>query len=287
MTAPRRLLLLLLISIPLSSHAFVVATARDGRMLRWSDPGELRFVVYPPEDDVASLPSREEFVEAIVRAAESWSDVEGSAVSIEIEVALPGAVPPRAGYDRDDPGSNVNSILFETEVWRHEPGAFAVTLRTYGSRTANFLHTDIVFNAVQYRWEILEDRRPRDPDGLGPVDVQGVATHEMGHALGFEHTETVPSAMLPTVGYGEIWMRDVSETDLDGLRFLYPMGPGSMDLADSPGEALDDVAALMGCSQTPFRPGNGDLRLLLLPVLFCLALPLGLRCCRAPSRTRL
>ncbi len=207
-------------------EAYQIATDLEGRMIRWAEPGELRFIAYLPENDSEALPCSNGLLEALRAAAASWSTVEGSAVEVRIDAASPGEPPPRAGYDRDDPSRNVNSILFETESWRHQPGAFAVTLRTYERTTGELLHVDIVFNAVQYRFAALDERTRRDPDGRGPVDVQGVATHELGHALGFEHARSNPSAMRSTIGYGDIWMRDLSATDREGLRFLYPADDG-------------------------------------------------------------
>ncbi len=250
--AHRFLLVLLTVLLPLPSQAFVVATDGRGQMLRWPDPGELRFVIHAPQGDHDSLPPTEELVTAVSRAADSWSDIEGSLVFIETEVAPSGAIPPRPGYNRDDPSGNTNAILFETERWRHQPGAFAVTLRAYGSQTGNLLHADIVINAVQYRWAALEQRTRPDPDGDGPVDLQAVLTHELGHALGFEHTTTIPSVMRSTIGFGEICMRELSETDVDGLRFLYP--PEMLDeaVAARVDNSVDEeIIALLGCSSAP------------------------------------
>lgn len=234
---------------PLPSLAFVVATDASGQKLRWPHPEEIRFVVYPPEEGSENLPNREELMAAIERAAGSWSEVEGSSVAISIEIAPSGSSPPSPGYDGGSSSENVNAILFETDRWTHQPGAFAVTLRAYGSESARLLHADIVFNAVEYRWGVLDGPARRHPDGIGPVDVQGVVTHELGHALGFEHAVSKPSTMSSTVGYGEIWMRELSKTDREGVRYLYPkviLEP-SVDVRDESVHRAEE-AAVTGCS---------------------------------------
>jgi hypothetical protein len=288
MIARRATLLLAVLIFPWPSLAYQIATDRNGRMLQWSDPGEIHFVVYPPAAPSASLPPNDVLIEAIREAVRSWNGIDGSAIRIRLEVAPPGRRPPKPGYDRDAPERNVNAILFETERWRHEPGAFAVTLRTYGSRSGELLDADIVFNAVQYRWDVLDGRTPRDPDGMGPVDVQGVATHEMGHALGFEHTQTRPSTMRANVGYGEVWMREISEVDAEGARFLYP-ATGEHGPPDEPREGevvLTDAAAVAGCSTAH---AGGDARVppaawLLVGAVAFLVLGATLRVRRAPHR---
>ena len=179
---------------------------------------------------------------------------------------------PMPGFDRGDPDGNVNAIIFESDAWRHQPGAFAVTLRTYGSRSAHLLHADIVVNGVEYLWEHLESSVPPYGDGFGPVDLQGVLTHEIGHALGFEHTTTHPSAMRSTVGYGEIWMRELSITDEEGLRYLYPAHGRSPGYHDDPEVALAQAMMEAGCSVSPVEDERGRLGAILM--LSALSLPL-------------
>ncbi|MFW5879078.1 MAG: matrixin family metalloprotease [Myxococcota bacterium] len=278
MTSRRALPILILFLLPLHSKAFEIATDREGRPLMWPEPEDLRFVVHLPEHVEQNLPANDEIVAALHAAADAWSEVDGSGLSVTMEVAPPGARLPKAGYDAEDPDAP-NAILFETEEWRHQPGAFAVTLRTYGRSTAHLLHADIVVNAVDYRWEVLEARCPPDPDGAGPVDMQAVMTHELGHALGFEHTAVRPSVMCSTVDFGEIWMRELEETDREGLRRLYAPSEDWAAGHEHSEPVAADTLALYGCSSSMSKDGS-------LLLIGGLLLPMGaLMSCRLLKRT--
>ncbi len=70
-----------------------------------------------------------------------------------------------------------------------------------------------------------------DPEGalagISPVDLQGVMTHEFGHALGLDHS-TVPGATMGvTTANAGLDLRSIEQDDRDGLAFLY----GALDPA--------------------------------------------------------
>ncbi len=70
-----------------------------------------------------------------------------------------------------------------------------------------------------------------DPGGLlagtNPVDLQGVMTHEFGHALGLDHS-TIPGATMGTVtANAGLDLRSIEPDDRAGLEFLY----GALDPA--------------------------------------------------------
>jgi hypothetical protein len=54
------------------------------------------------------------------------------------------------------------------------------------------------------------------------IDLQSVLTHEIGHALGLDHTTKDETAVMwDTFNYEEL-NRDLKQDDKDGIRFLYP-----------------------------------------------------------------
>ncbi|MFH1862028.1 MAG: matrixin family metalloprotease [bacterium] len=55
-------------------------------------------------------------------------------------------------------------------------------------------------------------------------DVQSVATHELGHVLGLDHTPISAAIMYYAIGYGQI-KRTLHQDDIDGITYIYgPMG---------------------------------------------------------------
>ena len=54
------------------------------------------------------------------------------------------------------------------------------------------------------------------------VDLQSVATHEFGHALGLDHSGIAHAVMFPAGETGQSQQRNFSTDDLIGISFLYP-----------------------------------------------------------------
>jgi hypothetical protein len=53
-------------------------------------------------------------------------------------------------------------------------------------------------------------------------DLQSVATHEFGHALGLDHSGIAHAVMFPAGDTGESQQRTLSSDDIVGISFLYP-----------------------------------------------------------------
>jgi hypothetical protein len=54
------------------------------------------------------------------------------------------------------------------------------------------------------------------------IDLQSVATHEFGHALGLDHSGIAHAVMFPAGDTGESQQRVLSTDDVIGISFLYP-----------------------------------------------------------------
>jgi len=64
-----------------------------------------------------------------------------------------------------------------------------------------------------------------DPKGrpMEPQDIRVVATHEVGHLLGLDHSKDSTDIMFPTAK-----VRDLSDRDVRTVLFLYQLTPGSL-----------------------------------------------------------
>lgn len=63
---------------------------------------------------------------------------------------------------------------------------------------------------------------PRPPPNLQDHrDLQGVACHEFGHALGLAHSTVLGSTMFPAVSIDETTLRSIEEDDQLGIQALY------------------------------------------------------------------
>lgn len=101
------------------------------------------------------------------------------------------------------------AIYYNSDVIDPETGYYLIT------------DTDIVFNDL-LKWGV-------DPDGEGPkkikaFDVQNIATHEIGHALGLGDLYDTIYSELTMYGYGrkgETKKRSLENGDVLGMQVLY------------------------------------------------------------------
>lgn len=170
-------------------------------------------------------------------------------------------------------GHNVNSIMFIdddhewTEVRGWTPIAFAVTLAWHLETTGEIVDVDMEINESRGAWTIcpesgcMDGSTTCDPEGCasspGPVDLQDVVTHELGHYLGIGHTtrDHPEATMFASAQFGEIQKRTLETDDIAALCDAYRPGSlaDSCDPAPSGGLSLDCQAHDCGCGV----PGSG------------------------------
>lgn len=87
------------------------------------------------------------------------------------------------------------------------------------SRTCNLpsclIDTDIVFNPK-------EQFSTAQPTPSGDFDVQTIATHEVGHLLGLDHSGVAAAVMYPFGDTGASGSTSLSTDDAAGIAFVYP-----------------------------------------------------------------
>ena len=89
-------------------------------------------------------------------------------------------------------------------------GALAVTFTWWyssGPLAGEIVDANVVFNGFDHSWTTDPEAEP------GRFDIQSVATHEFGHALGFGHSAVGGSTMFPRTGSGSALPRSLALDD--------------------------------------------------------------------------
>lgn len=84
--------------------------------------------------------------------------------------------------------------------------------------TGEVVDTDIIYNAEAYQWSTAPGGEP------GKMDVQNLATHEIGHSMMLKDLYELADAEKTMYGYvdnGEIKKRTLHQDDIDGVVYLY------------------------------------------------------------------
>ncbi len=116
-------------------------------------------------------------------------------------------------------------------------GSIAVSITW--SLAGNNLDSDIIFNGniggTGYSWSTTVEALK--------MDIQNIATHEIGHFFGVDHSAVANATMWPTAANGETLKRDLHQDDIDAITVLYPYS-GIVTFSASP-VAIGDASWIM------------------------------------------
>lgn len=102
-------------------------------------------------------------------------------------------------------------------------GVIAVASTWYNPHTDEVLESDISFN-TDYHWVNVSDS---NPDAEVQMDIQNIATHELGHVCGLSDLYVKKYYAMTMCGWvfgnGEIIKRTLADGDIAGLRAVYPI----------------------------------------------------------------
>ncbi len=149
---------------------------------------------------------------AFLRAFSSWGEVPSANVQFQ-RMHI---------YSEDVSEPNGDNVLFWTEyAWSHDPEVIALTSINYYPDTGQIVDVDIEFNGQDYRWSVFDE----DVE----TDLQSIATHEIGHMIGLDHSSESEAVMDPYYLPGETRQRQLHEDDEAGVTYLYPCSSGACD----------------------------------------------------------
>ena len=151
------------------------------------------------------------------------------------------------GWGVDD-GENV--VTFRESGWDDSSGALAITLSQWGGWGGALMDADIKFNGVHHSWANYGDAQV--PRGWA-YDLSAVAAHEVGHALGLDHSGVAGATMWPSVGPADTEPRTLSADDIAGVCELYDTGAPRPSPEDLPAPGTEVEPSPPGPPTSPPR----------------------------------
>jgi len=161
------------------------------------------------EDGSADVGDRSD--DAAVRLGfAAWEDLASSTIAFAEDEAADAS---RTDYDAAD----VHLVMFDEDgsTGLFAPGSGVIALTPLLAQTADgtILDADIVFNGE------LPFATDGDPDAF---DVQSVATHEVGHFIGLDHSGGPQATMFSTILAGSVNARSLCRDDDAAAATVYP-----------------------------------------------------------------
>lgn len=111
---------------------------------------------------------------------------------------------------------NANIVMFRDSRWPHPNGPhnIALTTVTYDTKSGAVYDADIEINTAQYDLTTT--------DVTSDYDLQSIFTHEIGHLLGFAHSQDDDATMFSVYTAGTTAFRTLSDDDRAAMCKVYP-----------------------------------------------------------------
>ena len=205
--------LVLLLSAPAGAYEILKASG-TGKQLNWTT-WPMKFNIH-----TAAGPgvSNAQIVTAIRAAYKTWDNVTCSYISFSDLGTLNQA----SGNTKD----RINTHIFVSSwnpSWNGNALAFTHTM--YDPNTGKILDADIRYNPTR-TWSVS--------GAYSAIDVQAVATHEIGHEMGLGHSAYPDATMYYATGNGNTQQRSLHSDDISAICYLYGNGGAKPPECTSP-----------------------------------------------------
>ncbi|MSV27506.1 MAG: matrixin family metalloprotease [Bryobacterales bacterium] len=213
----RSLCLILLSMAP--AHAYLRSTTREGNPLRRTDSDNIRFRANrgvapgaPDSDGRPMITADSDPLAALQSALSTWNGVESSAARFA----------PLQVTDAENSSSDGQPVIvfLDTAEARSIVGSALAVTRTFFFTDGRITDSDILFNPritsggarASFSTTLAE----------GTFDLQSVATHELGHALGAGHSGLIGATMFPSTPSAASFQSQLSTDDIAFVTDAYP-----------------------------------------------------------------
>ncbi|MBK8178052.1 MAG: IPT/TIG domain-containing protein [Planctomycetes bacterium] len=203
------LLAVVALSCALAAHIRLIHSG-NGKSLYWSDPARIGIAVSALGSD--DLPDGSH-LQAIQGSIASWNRTTGTAARLVEDES------PSTRARTDWAANDLHLVLFdETGASGYFPAGSATLAVTpvWFTQGGRIVDADVLFNGRGFSFTTRGQS--------GAFDVEDIATHELGHLLGFDHSGNAGSSLYPYVSLGAIAHRSIAADDEHGLRAVYPSG---------------------------------------------------------------
>ena len=194
----------------------------------------------------------EEAWHAAERALARWSEASGLVLRLEWGE-------PDAPTGCHSSGLTRNDIVFVERDWRQRKKVVAETLVCIGEETGIIYGADILLNAAEVRFRALPAEAAMS--WATEYDLEAVLTHEVGHALGLDHSEVAEAVMHGAGKSGDPAKRELSEDDVVGVQSLYAATADDLQTVGcSAASGGVSLLGLLGLFSLLARPSRGARR---------------------------
>lgn len=201
------------------SHAYTLTQTQHGQNIRWHY-GQKFFLAGNSSNQSSLLP--DSIRSAVVNGLQQWKRATQGMFDFDYwQGTNPNIYIPQQKQD------GLNSIFFASQSnKRPDPNVIGYTQVWFNANTGDMIEADIILNDVDYNLtDTPTDTSSHTERGGKRVYLNNVVTHELGHAIGLSHSNSINSSML-YVEFSEQFKLGCD--DWAGAKHLYPTNNNGM-----------------------------------------------------------